>query len=166
MIPSSFLPSPSSRNPQTRRARRRPLLRSQRGFSTIEMVVVLGMTGILMAVSFVDFGSIIDQFNLDNATRDVVAIFNNARSQAVTQGETRVVSYNSSSRKIKITDPDNIVVAEQELPARVSLTLSGAVTFTALGTLPAQNSSISFSVNSSTGGRTLMIRRTGKVDVS
>lgn len=166
MIISSFLPSLSSFDSHTRRTPKRPHLHSQRGLTAIEMVVVLGMTGVLMAVSFVDFGKLIDQFNLDNATRDVVAVLNDARSQAVTQGETRVVSYNPITKKIIIINPDNIVVAEKKLPARVSLSLSSNVTFTSLGTLPVQDSSTSFSLNSSAGGRTLMIRRTGKVDVS
>lgn len=166
MITSFFLPALSSFASHKRRTLKRPHLDSQRGFTMIELVVVIGMTGVLLAASQVDFSKMIAQFNLDSATRTTVSILNDARVKAITEGEARIVSFDSSTKKFTVKDAANTVVAEKELPAGVNLlSLFGDVTFTSLGTLPVQNSWAYYSVSSSAGARGLLILRTGKVNI-
>lgn len=112
----------------------RSAVQCQRGFTMVEMIVAIGIFGIMGAIAAVGLGILAPQFNLDNAARKVAMALNQGRVQAITRGHTIVVT--SGTGAFTITDNVNHeTIATDTLPPHITVSADGNATFTPLGTV-------------------------------
>ena len=135
--------------------------RSPRGFTLLETLVVISISGLLLGVSHITLGKLAPQFDLDNATRMTVMAINQAQVRAITRGENTTIDFGSGSNGFTISDAGGAVVAVRDLPASITVS-SGTLTFTPLGTLQDIASGWVYLWNGSSG-RWMWVLRSGEV---
>lgn len=108
--------------------------RSQRGFSLLEILVVLSIAGILFGLSRSTLGALAPKFDLDNATRMTIAAINRAQVRAITRGSNTTLDFGTGSHSFSIADPSGAVAVTDNLPGTITA-YSSLVTFTPLGTI-------------------------------
>lgn len=108
--------------------------RSQRGFTMLEILVVMSISGLLLGVGRVTLGQAAPQFALNDATRTSLMAINQARVRAITRGHNVTLNFGSDS--YTISDAGGAVAATQNLPGSVT-GYSSALIFTPLGRLQA-----------------------------
>jgi len=121
--------------------------RSQRGFTLLETLVVMSISGLLLGLSYVTLGKLAPQFALNDATRTSLMAINQARVRAITRGHNVTLAFGSNS--FTISDPGDVVAATRNLPPNITAS-SVPLTFTPLGRLQAGSVSVSMSNGSST----------------
>ncbi len=135
--------------------------RSQRGFTLLETLVVISISGLLLGVSHATLGKLAPQFDLSNAARMTVMAINQAQVRAITRGENTTIDFGSGSNGFTISDAGGTVVAVRDLPASITVS-SGTLTFTPLGTLQDITSGWVYLWNGS-DGRWMWVLRSGEV---
>jgi|SRR5579863_4475120 prepilin-type N-terminal cleavage/methylation domain-containing protein len=68
--------------------------RKQRGFSLLEMLVVVGIGFILATISFVTMVPLLNKSHIDSAYETTLAVLRNTRHLAITQGHEYIVTFN------------------------------------------------------------------------
>jgi general secretion pathway protein H len=134
----------------------------QQGFTAIEIVVAMGIFGILAAMTSIGLGALAPKFNLDNSARQVAMALSQARIQAITRGHAIDIAFDADS--FAITDPadGDELLEEGELPSGITVDASDAVTFTPLGTTTAP---LTVTVSNSDGSRAVSVGLTGEVQI-
>lgn len=82
-----------------------PKLRSVRGFTLIEILVVLVILGILLAVALLSFGILGDDDNLDREARRLSSLIELASDEATTQGREFGIEFMSAGYRFVEHDP-------------------------------------------------------------
>jgi len=112
-----------------------------RGFTLIEMIVVLSIIGIMVIIAIPSFTRFVQSNRLTTSANDFVSCLNLARSEAITRGVTVTVCKSSDQAAcvttgnwdqgwIVFADPNNDgVVASTADILRVHESLSGSATF-------------------------------------
>jgi prepilin-type N-terminal cleavage/methylation domain-containing protein len=72
----------------------RALVRSERGYTLVELITVLGVVGILMAIAAPAIQNHIALQQIRGAAREVVTVLREARESAVNEGVPRYVVFN------------------------------------------------------------------------
>ncbi|MGY6555622.1 MAG: GspH/FimT family pseudopilin [Wenzhouxiangella sp.] len=107
---------------------KRPL--SQRGFSLMELMVVIVMIGLLMSVVGVSVSRSVAGAEIRNAEREIVAALRHTRGQAIIQREQKVFMVDANNRSWQaagqpaVTLPDGLEITLNT--ARSELTGEGA----------------------------------------
>lgn len=114
---------------------------SEKGFTLIEMIMVLAVAGILLGIAAPSFTSVIQSNRLATQTNDLVTSLNLARSEAITRGQIVTVCRSLSGTGcnaaagnwedgwLVFSDPDGDgVVDAGETVLRVYAALNGNVT--------------------------------------
>jgi prepilin-type N-terminal cleavage/methylation domain-containing protein len=111
--------------------------RGQRGYSAIELTVVLGMLAVVMAIGFIVLGRNRTNRQLDAAANEMVAALKFARSAAISQNGG--VSFNfvtSNPPGYTVTNSSGQNIRGDNFSPEVTMTVAGAtnpVTFAANG---------------------------------
>jgi type II secretion system protein H len=147
-----------SKGPGNKRFRKH----QQQGFTAIEVLVAIGILGILAVFVGIGLGALAPKFDLDNGARRIAMALSQARIQAITRGHAMDISFDANS--FAITDPDggDEVLEEGELPSGVTVEATGTTTFTALGTVTAP---FTATVSNDEGSRTVSVGLTGEVQI-
>lgn len=82
-------------NPSSPSSASRPRLRGDAAFSLIELLVVLGIAGYLIAISFPKLSSLMSHYRLDGATRTLMAELQRARFRAIAERQCFKVKFDS-----------------------------------------------------------------------
>jgi prepilin-type N-terminal cleavage/methylation domain-containing protein len=93
-------PTPST----VRRSRRHA--RARRGFSVIELLVVLIVSGVVMAIGVPRFAAMRDRMSLRSAKQQMAAYLVTARASAIRRSATAVFSVSNSTISAKVKLPD------------------------------------------------------------
>ncbi|MFW2331497.1 MAG: pilus assembly FimT family protein [Nitrospinota bacterium] len=85
---------------------------TSRGFTLIEMLVVIAIVGILTSIVYFSGSAVLPHKRIDNATNSVKAIIKRARSEAITQSADRALRINPTAEtfelKVDLADTTNI----------------------------------------------------------
>jgi prepilin-type N-terminal cleavage/methylation domain-containing protein len=135
------------------------MLVEEKGLTLAEMLVAISILGLLTAISAVSLGTLVPQFNLDNATRKVAMVLNQARVQAITRGHTIVVTFGTND--FTIVDGDE-TIATDTFPPHIIVSADGAATFTPLGTVTAP---VTVTVGNGDGYRVVSVGLIGEVEI-
>jgi len=139
----------------------RSAVQCQRGFTMVEMIVAIGIFGIMGAIAAVGLGIFAPQFNLDNAARMAAMGLNQARVQAITRGHNIDITF--AAYTFAITDADNgdELMAVGELPFAITADV-GTTTFTPLGTVTAP---LTITLSNGDGSRAVSVGLIGEVQI-
>jgi prepilin-type N-terminal cleavage/methylation domain-containing protein len=146
----------------SKRPRKKRFWQQQQGLTALEMVVAMGIVGILAAMTSIGLAALAPKFNLDNSARQVAMALSQARIQAITRGHAIDIAFAADS--FAITDPadGDELLAEGELPSGITVDASDTVTFTPLGTTAAP---LTVTVSNSDGSRAVSVGLTGEVQI-
>lgn len=141
---------------------RDPRLRSRRGFTLVETVVVLIIASIAMAISLPKFAGMRDRMSVRSAKQQVTAYLATARAAAIRQSQSSQFHIVSSTIWSTVNQPDgtNITVSKS-----VPLNTARGVTITLGGSSPSDSIMFDSRGMSSTGSsRTYVITRNSTKD--
>ncbi len=124
----------------------RPSLRSERGFSMIELLVVAAVFTVVLALSLPAFNKSRETVKLMNATREVSSTMKLARARAVATSNPVIVEFDGGAGTFQAYedadgnetyDAGEVIIGPYELPGTVSFTdvgfTNGKVTFRGSG---------------------------------
>jgi general secretion pathway protein H len=100
----------------------KPGTRNQRGFTLLELIVVLGILALVLAIAPPALAPALDQLRIRTAARDVAAALRLARNTAVSSGRETTLSLDVSERRIAVNDRTRRLA----LPQDAALTLTTA----------------------------------------
>lgn len=108
-------------------------LKNSKGFSLVELIVVIAIMGIMSALIIPKMGSSSSEAKVKAAAREVVTNSRYARDQAITHGKDYTITFNKDASSYTIVGtPDTITV---DLPEGVKITSNSlAVTYKSIGT--------------------------------
>ena len=104
---------------------------NNRGFSLIELIVVIAVIGTLLALVTLQFNSNSKKAGIESQVRSIYADVMDARSQALLQKVPRSVGV--SSTQMKIFDGSGSVISQMEFKHSVTFDFSSNVSFDTRG---------------------------------
>lgn len=148
---------------------------SQKGFSLVEVIIVIIVLMILATVSFMAFGSS-RKYAADNQAKALIDFFDEARQKALNQRKTFRVEINKTKRELRLIDEgtdvsptasdDKIIktarIANQVMIGSAPTNVSGAPTASSPIPVPSYLTS-SYPLSSGDEKITLRFRRNGQV---
>ena len=137
---------------------------SRRGFSLIEMLVVLVIAGITMAIAMPKFAGMRDRMSVRSAKQQFSSYLATARAAAIRQSQLGHFHANSNTIWSNVNQPDGTSI---NVSKGVSLMNARGVAVTLGGSAPSQDSIIFDSRGMSTNisaGRTYVFTRNGVKD--
>jgi prepilin-type N-terminal cleavage/methylation domain-containing protein len=141
----------------------RQILKDRRGFSLGEILVVVGVFSILAVIAVPQFGAFRPKFRLDGATRQIYSELMWARSKAVNDNSSYVVTF-PTNQTMLITGLTTKTVNIQTEYSDVTLTSSAStVTFSSRGTADVAPT---ITLTNSGGTKTVTLRITGTASIS
>lgn len=136
-------------------------MRNDRGLTLVEMMVVIGVFGLLAAISAPSFFSYLRSNRLETSVNRLAADLQMARSTAISNG--RVIQFVAAGNGYRITDTTTgTVLVDRALESGVALTADDSTRFFPWGMADA----VSFSVGCAAGARIINVLPTGIVEVN
>ncbi len=139
------------------RACRHSVLRSESGFTLIELMITVALVAILAAIAMPSFREIAIRMNVSSTTNDLVSALNTARAEAVKRGVPIAVTSEdagwTAGWHVAVDDTTSIVTHPAVLPGYSVLgkgtgtgAINTSVVFGATGAMFPTNTSFDFSV--------------------
>jgi len=88
---------------------------NQKGITLVELLVVIGMIGVLGVISYPVFSRFMKPYDFRAAAREVMTTAMQARSNAVRDNASWQVVFNSGGNTFSLVDPDGAVVTTHDL---------------------------------------------------
>jgi len=106
----------------------------QRGFSLIELLVVVALVGILAAIAFPSFTDWRRNMEYKSAARDIASILRDARQRAIATNREHRVEFDTANRRYRLTGGNlasgstawTVVKDWATLSASVNMSVAGA----------------------------------------
>jgi type IV fimbrial biogenesis protein FimT len=141
----------------------RQILRDRRGFSLGEILVAVGVFSILAAIAVPQFVAFQPRLRLEGATRQIYSELMWARSKAISDNSSYVVTF-PTSQTMLITGVTTKTVNVQTEYADVTLASSAStITFSSRGTA---NVAPTITLTNSGGTKTVSLKITGIASIS
>lgn len=154
-------------------------MRTNRGFTLIELMVTIAVLAIIAMMAAPSFGDMMTEQNLNKSTRDLTASLNEARSQAVTKRANAGVYLAPENMKYedvfnnKLTPVQRELVANKQLfiwipegKAKLKSGLATTITFDIAGVVSGASADTKFEICGKTGGlksKVISISRMGTI---
>ncbi|MFQ5950432.1 MAG: GspH/FimT family pseudopilin [Nitrospiria bacterium] len=87
---------------------------SKRGYTAIELMIVLALTGILIVLGVSDYAAQITHHRLRSASHQIVANLRLIRQKAVTEGKSISIQFNPKTRQYRLPG-----IGERTLPQQI-----------------------------------------------
>lgn len=144
-----------------------PALRMRRGFSLVELVLVLALLALLLGIAVPPLARALDRIEVASAASQIAAAHSRARMMAISRSRVLVLSVDSASLSIHLRGSTSHLWSDTG-PAGSGVSLSGparSFTFSPEGfSLGLSNASLHLSRGSAT--RTVVISRLGRVRIT
>ncbi len=135
-------------------------MRCRKGFTLVEMMVVVGVFGLITAFAIPSISNYVRSNRLATTTERMAADIQMVRSMSIANG--RIYRLTATATGYTITDPiTGDVIRNRNFHSTVSLAADATVNFFPWGMADAQI----LVINGDTGGRTIQILPTGVVEV-
>lgn len=106
-----------------------PVIRLQKGFTLIEILIVIFIAGFMAAIAAPSFLSWYQRYQLNSAVNDVRGALQTAQRAAIRESATCSVTINTGNNPVTI-DPSCDFSYSLTLPKSVAVSLSGSSTIT------------------------------------
>jgi|UPI00069F59E5 prepilin-type N-terminal cleavage/methylation domain-containing protein len=141
------------------------LTTNNRGFTLVELMIVIALIAVIAGFAIPQFGRIIDNNRVVSTTNSIVGLLNYSRSEAVRRGERVTVTSAADTLVTTLTSNGNVIRQIEESDGGLSIT-AGAVTFRANG-LTTSGGNVAFNVCAgASDGRTVTVTPGGRVDTT
>lgn len=132
----------------------------QRGFSLVEMMVVIGLLGLVAAIAVPSFNGYLRANEVDTIADRMTSDMALARSLSVAQG--RVIRLVADTDGYQIVDPTTIaVIRERDFEGAVTLDVAVSVNFYPWGAADA----VTMNLSNGTAARDVLVLPTGMSEV-
>jgi len=108
----------------------------QDGFSAIELVIVLALTGLLAAIALPRWQRLVRSHELNNSVRQVQSELHNLKSRAAAENVSFQLAYNQGGAGYTI-QRDSVALVTKPLADGTTITKAGTITFSPRGTAAA-----------------------------
>jgi prepilin-type N-terminal cleavage/methylation domain-containing protein len=111
-------------------------MRQDRGFSLLELMVVIGIIAILSTIAIPSFFQWLPKHRIGSAAREVKSTLEFARSNAIRTNADVTVNFDWDNERLTVVDADAVTLRTRQLPGDVDLDdidLGASVTFTGHG---------------------------------
>jgi prepilin-type N-terminal cleavage/methylation domain-containing protein len=114
-------------------------MRQDRGFSLLEMMVVIGIIAILSTIAIPSFFQWLPKHRIGSAARDVKSTLEFARSNAIKTNADVTVNFDEANERLTVVDAGAITLRTRQMPGDVYLKddeddgLGNSVTFNGHG---------------------------------
>ena len=106
------------------------------GFSTIELVVVVALTGAMAAIALPNWNRFLKSYHLNNSVRQIQSELHTLKSRAAAENVRFQLVYAAGARDYTI-QRDSIAIVTKPLAEGTTITKTGMVTFSPRGTAAA-----------------------------
>ena len=106
------------------------------GFSIIELVVVVALTGVIAAIALPNWNRFLKSYHLNNSTRQIQSELHNLKSRAAAENVSFQLVYTAGARDYTI-QRDSIAVVTKPLAEGTTIAKAGTLTFSPRGTAAA-----------------------------
>jgi len=106
------------------------------GFSTIELAIVLALTGLIAAIALPRWQRLVQSYQLNNAVRQVQSELHNLKSRAAAENISFQLAYNQGETSYTI-QRDSVALVTKPLAEGTTITKAGTITFSPRGTAAA-----------------------------
>jgi len=138
---------------------------SARGFTLVELLVVIALIAIIAGFAVPQFGRMIDNNRVISQTNSIVGLLNFSRSEAVRRGARITVTSANNVLTATLTANNQVIRQMDEAEGGLSVS-AGAVTYRANG-LTTSGGDVSFDICSgSVGGRSVTVTPGGRVSTT
>lgn len=141
------------------------MIRANRGFTLVELMIVLALIAVIASFAIPQFGRMIDNNRVVSTTNSIVGLLSFSRSEAIRRGA-RVTATAQNDSMAATLAADGSLVRQIE-PASGSIDVTdGAVTFRANG-LTTAGANVTFSIcTESPSGRLITVTPGGRVETA
>ena len=131
------------------------------GFSTVELVAVLALMGIISAIALPNWNSLLRGYGLNNSTRQIQSELHNIKFRAAAENVSFQLAY-SQGAAVYTIQRDAKALVTKPLPDGTTITKAGAISFSPRGTASANRVRLSDSLGAC---KQIVVSATGRVRV-
>ena len=131
----------------------------EKGFSAIELAIVLAITGLLAAIAWPRWRTFVQSYELNNSVRQLQSELHNLKSRASAENVNFQITYGQGATAYTI-QRDNLTLVTKPLAEGTTITKAGTITFSPRGTAAGNRVRL---LDAQGGCRQIVVSPTGRV---
>ncbi|MBK5186784.1 MAG: type II secretion system protein [Gemmatimonadaceae bacterium] len=142
-------------------------MRSERGFTLVEVLIVLTIVGILLGVAIPRYGSVTGAMKVRSAKQEIASLLSQGRAMAIQTDQTvQVVRTANVISLIAVRESGSTIVAQQDLAFQFGVTVSATkdtVAYDSRGMVTGNNVTLKYVVTNGVARDSVCLLALGKV---